>query len=63
MFAGDPSIRVEFVYTSLKFSAINIQELCKDKDLEACAVKLEFASTIICLIDHRLVSSSYLLMV
>jgi exonuclease III len=39
-----------FVYKSLKFSAISIQELCKDKDLEACAVKLEFPSTIICLI-------------
>jgi hypothetical protein len=63
-FCRDPSIREEFVYKSLKFSPINIQEFCKDKDLEACAVKLEFASTIICLITiYRAPSGNFQLFI
>jgi hypothetical protein len=31
-----------FVHGKLKFSNININEFCKDQDIEACAIQLEF---------------------
>ena len=38
-----------FVHMNLKCSNININEFCKDQDIEACAIKLEFSLSSICI--------------
>jgi hypothetical protein len=50
-----------FVHEKLKFSNVNLNEFCKDDDLEACAVKLPFASGNICtLAIYRTPSGNFL---
>jgi hypothetical protein len=52
-FVDSPSIKVEFVlcvHRTLKFSTMNLNEYCKDKDLAACALKLEFLFNRMCII-------------
>ena len=39
-----------YVHKSLKFGSVDIENYCKEKDLEACAAKLTLNSTHICII-------------
>jgi hypothetical protein len=43
-----------FTQKHFPFSVINIEKFCKDKELEACALKLDFLSIKVCIITvHR----------
>jgi hypothetical protein len=39
-----------FTYETIQFTYINLDEFCKEKNLEVCAVKLHFLSCEICII-------------
>jgi len=39
-----------FIQKYLPYLVINVEEFCKDKELEACAVKLDFLSIKVCII-------------
>jgi hypothetical protein len=39
-----------FIQKHLPFSIVNIEKFCKDKELEACALRLDFLSSKICVI-------------
>jgi exonuclease III len=39
-----------YVHKSLKIESVDIESYCKEKDLEACAIKLNLNSTHICII-------------
>jgi hypothetical protein len=39
-----------YVHKSLEIDSIDIENYCKEKDLEACAIKLNLNSTHICII-------------
>jgi hypothetical protein len=39
-----------FIHKRLSFSVINIIEFCKDKALEACAVKLKISTITLCIL-------------
>jgi hypothetical protein len=38
-----------FIHKRHSFSVINIRDTCKDKELEACAVKLKISTIILCI--------------
>ena len=45
-------IRSAYLYKKyIPFSIINVEKFCKDKELEACAVKLYFLSYKICVVN------------
>jgi hypothetical protein len=39
-----------FIQKHLSYSIVNIEKYCKDKELEACALRLDFLSFKICVI-------------
>jgi hypothetical protein len=39
-----------FVKKQFSYSVINGEKFCKDKDLEACALKLDFTHVKVCII-------------
>jgi hypothetical protein len=39
-----------FVHKNLKFIKINLEDYCKDQDLEACALKLDSTFSNICIL-------------
>jgi hypothetical protein len=39
-----------FIQKHFPYSVINVEKFCKDKELEACALKLDFLSTEMCII-------------
>jgi hypothetical protein len=50
-----------FVREKLKYSNVNLNEFCKDDDLEICAVKLPFSSGNICTVAiYRATSGNFL---
>jgi exonuclease III len=54
IFVDSPLIKVGFcvfVHKTTSFYIINIHDFCKDKDLEASALRLEFQPTKICIIQ------------
>lgn len=54
IFVDSPLIKVGFcvcVHKTTSFSIINIHDFCKDKDLKAGALRLEFQPTKICIIQ------------
>jgi hypothetical protein len=40
-----------FVHDKLNYLNVNLNDFCKEQDLEACAVKLQFPSGNICIIS------------
>jgi hypothetical protein len=44
------NVHVIYVHKSLKIESVGIESYCKEKDLEACAIKLNINSTHICII-------------
>jgi hypothetical protein len=53
-----------FIYKSLQFILVSIKELCKDKNMQTCAVKCEFSATKLCIsMIHRSPSSNFHLFV
>jgi hypothetical protein len=40
-----------FVRSTLQFSNINLDEFCKEQDIEACAVRINISSLTICIIS------------
>jgi hypothetical protein len=40
-----------FVHKTLKFANINLDNYCKDQDMEACALKLESTFSNICILS------------
>ena len=54
----------KFVHKTLKVLTINLKEFCKDKDLEACAVKSDLLANRICIITiYRSPSSNFQLFI
>jgi exonuclease III len=47
-----------YILKSLTFTTINLTKYCKDKDLEACAIKLKLATTYICILYSYYLSST-----
>jgi hypothetical protein len=39
-----------YILKKLSFTSINLTKYCKDKDLEACAIKLKLSTTNICIL-------------
>jgi hypothetical protein len=40
-----------FIHEALQFRSINLNEFCKEQDLEVCAVKLHLSSTSFCILS------------
>jgi hypothetical protein len=51
-----------YLYKNLPFSIINIEQFCEDKELEACALRLDFfyplESVLLLFTDHPMVTFS-----
>jgi hypothetical protein len=53
-----------FAHKSLTFDIVTVRELCKDKAMEACAVKCKFFSTMFCITAiYRSPSSNFQLFI
>jgi hypothetical protein len=45
-----------FVHKNLKFTKINLEDYCKDQDLEACALKLDSTFSNIYILETLIIS-------